>query len=134
MSDSRELLSARDIVLSVRASFREAAEDIDANMLSCGYDEDATHAWLERFSQLTTDAIKRKDFDTARGHLSLMSRLLSSCGEEATKCIDVAYVESLLWDIRDETLKREGWKIIPANLRALYLAMWRERDFMKGKK
>jgi hypothetical protein len=54
-------------------------------------------------------------------------------GDEATtRCIDVAYVESLMWDIKDDKLKQKGWKLIPTNLRALYVAMWGEQPFMKG--
>jgi len=120
-------------VQAVRTSFPEAADGVDAFIRSRGFDDSSHHEWLERFSQLTTDAIKRQDLQTARAHLNLLSRVLAAGGEEVTKCIDVSYVEPLMWDLKDESLKRQGWSIIPANLRSLYSAMWGERGFMKGK-
>jgi hypothetical protein len=88
--------------------------------------------WVERFSQQTTDAIKGRDFIKAEAHLKLLSRLLASGDEATIRCIDVAYVESLIWDVKDEKLKKHGWSLIPANLRSLYIGMWGEKSFMKG--
>lgn len=115
-------------------AFPDEAAAIDELLLRDGYEEAAYFTWIERFSQLTTDAIKRGDFEKAAGHMNLLSCVFAS-GDEATKrCIDVAYVESLMWDIKEEKLKREGWRLIPSNLRALYIAMWGERPFMSGAK
>ena len=105
---------------------------VDAILLQDGYDEDAYFSWLERFSQFTTDAVKRGEFTRAAEQLNLISRLLAAGDEATMRCIDVAYVESLLWDIADDELKREGWKLVPTNLRALYVAMWGEPAFTKG--
>jgi hypothetical protein len=104
---------------------------VDAILEQQGY-EDAPYIWLERFSQFTTDAIKRGDFGKASSQLALLSKLVATGDELTTRCIDVAYVESLMWDIKDDKRKCEGWKLIPANLRALYVAMWGTRPFMKG--
>lgn len=132
MSADAQDLAALRIVESVRAAFPEEAALVDAILLGDGYDEDAHFTWLERFSQFTTDAIKRREFTKAMEHLNLFSRILAAGDEPAVRCIDVAYVESLMWDIKDDKLKRKGWKLIPANIRALYVAMWGERPFMKG--
>lgn len=104
----------------------------DAILLRDGYEEDAHFTWLEHFSQFTTDAIKRLDFTRATDHLNLLSGIVAGGDEPTVRCIDVAYVESLMWDIKDDKLKREGWRRIPVNLRALYVAMWGEWPFMKG--
>jgi len=48
-----------------------------------------------------------------------------------SRCIDVAYVEALMWDVKDPKMKREGWKPIPENLCALYVQMWGRQAFMK---
>jgi hypothetical protein len=115
----------------VRAAFPDEAESVDAVLEQQGH-EDAPHIWFERFSQLTTDAIKRRDFSKATKHVALLSRLVASGDEQTARCVDVAYVEALMWDIKDDKLKREGWKLMPANLRTLYVAMWGHRPFMKG--
>jgi hypothetical protein len=129
-----ENLAASSIVGAVRSAFAEEAAAVDEILLRDGYDEDAHFTWIERFSQFTTDAIKRKDFEKATSHMNLFSYILAAGNEATIQCIDVAYVESLMWDIRDEKQKREGWKLIPPNLRVLYVAMWGERPFMKGAK
>jgi hypothetical protein len=133
MSQNPENIAAGQIVKSVRAAFPDEAVLIDAMLFRDGYDEDACFTWLEHFSQFTTDAMGRRDFPKAMEHLDLLSQLLARGDERTKKCIDVAYVESLMWDVRDQKLKSEGWKLIPSNLKALYVAMWGEQPFMKGK-
>ena len=132
MSASADELAALRIAESVRAAFHEEATLVDAILVQDGYDEAAYFSWLERFSQFTTDAVKRGEFTRAAEQLNLISRLLAAGDEATMRCIDVAYVESLLWDIADDELKREGWKLVPTNLRALYVAMWGEPAFTKG--
>lgn len=131
MSPVPEHVAALRLVEAVRAAFAEEAASVDAILEQQGYG-DAPHIWLERFSQFTTNAIKRGDFTKATKHLVLLSRLVASGDEQTRRCVDVAYVESLMWDIKDDRLKREGWKLIPANLKALYVAMWGRRPFMRG--
>ena len=133
MSADPEYAAAVRSVGALRIAFPEQAAQIDQAVDHDGY-EDAPHTWVERFSQFTTDAIKRGDSSTAMAHLKLVSRLLAAGDEATTRCIDVAYVESLMWDVRDDRLKREGWKLVPENLRRLYVAMWGERSFMKAKR
>jgi hypothetical protein len=133
MSQNAENLAAGEIVHSVRAAFPDEAVLIDAMLIRDGYDEEAYFTWLERFSQFTTDAIGRRDFRRAMAQLDLLSGLLTRGDERTKKCIDVAYVESLMWDVRDQKVKFEGWKLMPSNLKALYVAMWGEQPFMKGK-
>jgi hypothetical protein len=125
-----EYPEANRVVEAIRAAWPEEAALIDADMSRCGY-ENAPHAWIERFSQFTTNAIGRGEFSTATRQLLLLSQLLAAGDEETAKCIDVAYVESLMWDVKDPEMKREGWKLMPENLRALYLQMWGKRAFMK---
>jgi len=132
MSADAEDFAGLQIVEAIRAAFPEEAEFIDA-ALGDEY-ENAHHTWIERFSQLTTDAIRRGEFTKAAEHLKVMSALLARGNDATLRCIDVAYVESLMWDIKDEKVKREGWKLIPANLKSLYIAMWGEKPFMKGVK
>jgi len=121
---------ANRVVDSIREAWPEEAALIDADLLASGY-ENAPHVWIERFSQFTTNAIGRGEFTTASRQLELLSRLASEGDEATVQCIDVAYVESLMWDVKDQRMKREGWKLVPNNLRTLYIDMWGEQAFMK---
>lgn len=132
MSADPEYSAAIRIVEALRAAFPEQATQIDEALDRDGY-EDAPHTWVERFSQFTTDAIGRGDSSTAASHLKLVSRLLAAGDESTLRCIDVAYVESLMWDIKDERVKREAWKLVPENLKRLYVEMWGEKPFMPAK-
>ena len=133
MSITDEMLAGQKIVASVRGAFPEDAARIDAILRDNCFDvEESPHIWLEHFSQFTTNAIKVSQFDVAKAHLGLISSLLEGADEPSIRCIDVAYVESLLWDIRDARLKHEGWLLIPHNLKSLYIAMWGMGPFMQG--
>lgn len=134
MSADTKHPAAVRVVESVRTAFPEEAALADQILARDGYDENAHFTWLERFSQFTTDAIKRREFSVASKHLNLLSGLLARGDEATVRCIDVAYVESLMWDIKDEKLKREGWSLFPENIRKLFVAMWAEQPFMKGVK
>ena len=134
MSNDIEILAGQRLVASVRNAFPDEALFVDKRLAEDFYDvEESPHTWLERFSQLTTDAIKDGDRSKALAHLKLLSSLLTAADEPTARCIDVAYVESLLWDIADDdAIKFQGWQLIPSNLQAQYLAMWGERPFMHG--
>jgi hypothetical protein len=133
MSSDAENLAAKQVVESIRRAFPKEAAQVDAIVQRDGF-ENAHCIWVEHFSQLTTNAIRARDYEKSKARLILLSGVLSR-GDSATKrCIDVAYVESLMWDIKDDKVKREGWKLIPENLRLLYVGMWGQRPFMKGSK
>jgi len=133
MSHGLESAAALRVVEAIRSAFPEDASAVDARMTREGFETaEAPHIWVEYFSQKTTDALKGDASGTAEAHLRLLSQLLDT-GDEATKrCIDVSYVESLMWDIKDENRKRAGWQLVPDNLRRLYVAMWGQQPFMRG--
>ena len=123
-----------EILDAIYESFPEAARDLD-DALKNNYEfepqeRNEVYALLiGRFSQLTTDAISRGDENTARSYLEFMAEKLESCGESGRKTIDVSYVESLLWDIKDNKKKKWGWSLLPLPLKELYVAMWGEPKF-----
>ena len=86
-------------------------------------------AMMEAFSQATTNAIRKYDETTALAHLNYMSEKLKTATAIEKEFIDVYYVESLLWDIKDMKVKKWGWCLIPGNLQALYVALWGEPKF-----
>jgi len=132
MPTDNELLAGQRIVASVRSAFPDDARLIDTSLRDDHFEvEESPHIWLERFSQFTTNAIKRGQYATASEHLNLLSALLTAADEPTIRCIDVAYVESLMWDIEDGNVKHEGWRLIPSNLQSLYTAMWGKQPFMQ---
>lgn len=131
MSADAEVLAGQRLVERIRRAFPGDAELVDARLHGDGFAvEDAPHIWVEHFSQRTTDALNRGDIATFKAHLGPISSILTSADQPTTRCIDVAYVESLMWDVKDESLLRNGWRLIPPNLQALYIALWGERPFM----
>ena len=86
---------------------------------------------IERFSQLTTDAIARGDENAAKRYLKFMEEQYNRGGNDCKKAIDTYYVESLLWNIKDMKVKKWGWSLIPDTLKELYVAMWGEPKFKK---
>jgi len=87
MPTSSEDLAAKAVVDSVRAAFAEESALVEDALNRDYYDEDAYFAWMERFSQRTTDAIKGRDFIKAGEHLSLLSKILAE-GNEHTLRVD----------------------------------------------
>ncbi len=111
--------------------FPEVSVAIDKRIDSLGYGaEDFMYTEkMEAFSQFTTNAIKRFDERTVRAHFEYVSNKLSKASKVEAEYIDVYYVESLMWDIKDKKVKKWGWSLFPNNLKALYREVWGEPDF-----
>jgi hypothetical protein len=58
-----------------------------------------------------------------------MSHKLTNATNAEKEYIDVYYVESLLWDIKDSELRKWGWSLIPENLKELYIGVWGAQRF-----
>ena len=131
-----EIQGGIDLLDAIYNQFPEAAKDLDQTLTeswACK-PEERNEMWtglIERFSQLTTDAISRGDEKTARKYLDFMEKQYFVGGEDCKKSIDVYYVESLLWDFNDPKKKKWGWTLIPNSLQELYISMWGEPEFKK---
>ena len=79
---------------------------------------------MEAFSQATTDAIKDRDKERVSSYLMYMSRKLVGASPKVHEYINVYYVECLMLGIKDSNLKTFGWKLMPKNLKDLYLEVW----------
>lgn len=114
------------LISSIKREFPDVGLFIERQMKSLGLEpEDKMYAQMfECFSQSTTDAIKKKDSDTASKHLVYMSNKLKYASDIEREYIDVYYVEPLMWDIKERNIKSWGWKLFPRNIKALYEAMW----------
>lgn len=128
--DEIELLNA------IYDEFPEVAKDLDYTLkYNWEYEpHERNEMWtglIERFSQLTTDAISRVDENTAKQYLSFMEGHYLRGSENVKKAINICFVESLLWDIKDEKTKKWGWSLIPKPLQQLYIGLWGEPKFIK---
>src|SRR4051812_35912021 len=98
--------AAQRLIARIRAALPNDAAGVDECMRShhSSFDDwdpvvEMPNIWVEAFSQCTTDAIKNGEMARAESHLKLISRLLHEAEDEDTvRCIDVSYVESLMWD------------------------------------
>jgi hypothetical protein len=121
---------------AIYSEFPEVADELDKT-LKHNWDHEPherNEMWallIERFSQLTTDAISRGDEEKAKIYLHFMEKKFLSGGKDCRKAIDVCYVETLLWDIKDLKKKKRGWSLIPKTLQELYIAMWGNPNFKK---
>jgi hypothetical protein len=115
-------------VQEIREKFPDVGARMDAWLAHLGFEpEDKAYtSMFEAFSQATTDAIKLRDKNAALKHLTFMSQKLKGASDVEREYIDVYYVEPLLWDIRDNELKKWGWSLMPKNLQALYAEVWDE--------
>ncbi len=133
MTDNQEEIRLLDAIYN---EFPEVAEDLDKTLTyNWEYEpHERNEMWtglIERFSQLTTDAISRGDEKKAKVYLHFMEKQFQSGGEACKKAIDTYYVESLLWDIKDLKKKKRGWSLIPKTLQELYVTMWGKPKFGK---
>ncbi len=103
--------------------FPKEAEEVDAQMLD--FDDDAYEVWLERFCDVTSDAMKRRDAVQVDAYLSFVSQQLTDADEDMRSALNVAYAENLMSNL-DVDAKRWAWPRVPANLKRLYLEMWGE--------
>lgn len=120
---------------AIYAEFPDVAKDLDYTLKNnWDYEpHERNEMWtglIERFSQLATDAISRGDEKTARKYLSFIESQYLSGGEKLKNAVNVYYVESLLWDIKDLKTKKWGWSLIPKALQELYIVLWGEPKFI----
>ena len=123
-----------ELLNTIYDEFPEVAKDLDHTLKhNWEYEpHERNEMWtglIERFSQLTTDAISIGDEETAKKYLSFMEKQYLTGGENLKKAVDVYYVESLLWDIKDLKVKEWGWSIMPDVLQELYINLWGKPEF-----
>jgi hypothetical protein len=112
------------LINGIRRSFPAAAVKTDATMLKRGIDAEFQFLWFEVFADTTNNLLRDKDCDGAKAHLTYMSQKFGRGSDAVKKAVD-SYVENLLFQF-SEGDKKAAWKLFPANLKALYVAMWGE--------
>lgn len=120
--------SVRALLLGVMRRFPAAAKA----MVRCAKARRSiafsTTDMLEEFARETQRAVRSGDAKLAGDHLKFMSERLRFADAKQREYIDVYYVEGLLHGL-DALSGKALWRLLPDNLRSLYLAMWGEPDF-----
>jgi protoheme ferro-lyase len=80
-----------------------------------------TVEFMEAFAGYTTQELGLDDPSKAVAHLNYMSNKLRTATPLEYEFIDVYYVECLFWQASSRAIK-QGWKLVPENLKSLYLA------------
>lgn len=99
-------------------------------MLSRGFDPDGEfyYLWVEAFADTTNQLIRERNEQEFQKHLVFFSKQLDRGNDLIKKCIDVSYVENLMWNLENKD-KKWAWPQIPKNLKRLYLVMWGKPTF-----
>ena len=119
-------MSIDELFSQVRASFPTISEVADRHYERQFGAESPVYAysWFESLAgALNLEMSHGIDPKTHRGLLTQLDRALHS-SEEVFKCLDVAFVENLFWQV-PATKAVPYWEQLPARFKALYQAFHR---------
>ena len=119
-----------NLVEAIRKALPEAAKWTDGKMMALGFalNDNLYHLWIEALADVTNDAIRERREDILKEQTSFMAQQYQMGSEEVKKCIDVSYVENLMWELEARD-KAWAWPLFPDDVRKLYVAMWGEPRF-----
>lgn len=120
MSEEREI---QDLVKNIRQALPGAADQTDRLMADSGFDqeEEAHYLWMEALAEVANELICQKDEGELKALLAHLSSEYDSGSGAVKNCIEVSFVENLLWDLEPDE-KAWAWPRIPDNLAKLYTA------------
>lgn len=122
-----ELVEQKQLVGRIRKRFPAEAALTDQWLVDRGYDqtdfEEMTYAWVEAFADRTTDAVREKDAAKVKDQTDYMAKEYQAGSEVVRNIIDVAYAESIMWNVENAD-KAWAWPNIADKVRRLYEAIW----------
>jgi hypothetical protein len=127
MEKDKELAA---LVKLIRSYFPDASEKTDESMIRMGFeheDEAYYYTWVEAFANETNSLMRERRQTEVEKHLIFFVRQFDMGSDSVKSCIDVSYVENLMWDLDIED-KKWAWLLFPENLKLLYIDMW-DPDF-----
>jgi hypothetical protein len=115
----------REFVAKIRRQLPSEAEKADALMRVRGFDidEELDYLWIEALADVTNACIRRRNQQAMEHQFRFFSEQFDRGSEAVRKCIDVSYVENLMWELSSED-KKWAWLQLPENLQNLYIMMW----------
>jgi hypothetical protein len=117
------------LVQFIRLKLPSASMSTDGLMLEKGYeiDDGLFYLWIEVLADITNNFIQQKNEQEVIKHLVFFSLEFEKASEKGKKCIEVSYVENLMWNSASEQ-KKWAWPLFPENLKHLYASMWGNPD------
>ena len=117
-------------VAAIRQMLPNAAAKTDQIMIGRGFEleEEAHYLWIEALADVSNSLIREKNENEFKKHMDYFSVQYDQGSESVKNCIDVSYVENLMWDLKAED-KKWALPLIPDNLMKLYDAMGGQPSF-----
>ena len=115
----------RYFIKAIRKALPNAAEKTDAIMHERGFesDQEAEYLWVEALADVTNMYVHQRNQHEVGEQLRFFSEQFDLGTDTVKNCIDVSYVENLMWNLNVED-KKWVWLQIPENLQRLHIAMW----------
>ncbi|WP_047395010.1 hypothetical protein [Chitinibacter sp. ZOR0017] len=107
-------------------AFSEEIESLQARHFDCQLDFGFPAAvFLEQICDRVNAAISSNDLRLVEHYFRFFSQAYTHTSDDFTRqIIDVAFVENLFLTVTPITQISWAWKILPTNLKSLYLNMW----------
>ncbi len=118
-----------DFVGLIRSQFPLASTRTDQLMVERGFEieNDLFYLWIEALADVTNEFIQQKSESEIRCLFAFFSRRFDTENEKIKNCIEVSYVENLMFDAGNADAEW-AWPYLPENLKRLYVAMWGSPD------
>jgi hypothetical protein len=124
--------TVQELYQAVRGRFPEIAEKVDReHVRKFGeLEPDLPYSWFESLADaLNADMRREVDCEVHKSLFLYIERVLvermgAGSSDEIYRCIDVAFVENLFWQVSSARCA-PYWQLLPNALKALYLAFHR---------
>lgn len=123
-----ETQAAQELVAQLRTSLAEFAERTDNLMLLRGFEReelfDMPHIWLEAAADITNEDIEDRNEAGIVAQFGFFAVAIEQGDAMLCEALDWTYVEGLLWNIKDPSLRVFAWGLLPAVIRRRYEHVW----------
>jgi hypothetical protein len=120
--------AAKEFVAQVRINLTEFAERTDRLMILRGFEReelvDMPHIWLETAADVTNEDIAARDEAQLVSQVNYIAAALERGDEMLCKALDCTYVETLLWNVKDPSVRAWAWGLFPGIVRHYFERMW----------
>jgi hypothetical protein len=118
-----------EFVQLIRSQFPLASTRTDQLMAERGFEieDDLLYLWIEALADVTNEFIRQRSESEIRRLFAFFSFRFDTENEKIKNCIEVSYVENLMFNAGTADAKWT-WPYFPENLKRLYVAMWRSPD------
>ena len=118
------------LVEDIRNTFPADAKKADEMEIGLGHEIEWNlhHLWIETFADVSNNLIRNRLKHELEAHFNYFENQFNIGSESVKSCIDVSYVENLMWNLEQDD-KKWAWPLFPQSLRSIYVAIWGEPNF-----